>query len=217
MKSWLWRVWAWLGEVPTFWGFLAVLMICFALPLGLVANADDGIRYAGLLLQLVGVGVVAYTLRGRGKLFGRLPVIAYARQWIRRAPGLRPRHQTLETSVVSSTVTFGSAGLTVWRTLQPDQTLDAQIAAIRENLETLRGQFDSLAQRQGVQIAEVQQAIASERAERSQQVQAARRTLEGVAAESLYLEAAGLVALVVGIIAATIPVEIAALAKQFLA
>lgn len=217
MKSWLGRVWAWLGEVPTFWGFLTLLMACFGLPLGLGFTTEDGIRYAGMLLQLVGVGVVAYTLRGRGKLFGRLPVMRYAIQWIRRAPVPRPRHQVLEVTGVASTNAFGSAELTVWRGPLLDQPLDAQLAAIRENLETLRGQFDSLAQRQGVQIAEVRQAIASERAERSQQVQAARRTLEGVAAESLYLEAAGLVALVIGIIAATIPVELAALLTRSMA
>lgn len=217
MKSWLWRVWKWLGEVPTFWGSLAVLMVCFALPLGLVVKAEDGIRYAGLLLQLVGVGVVAYTLRGRGKLFGRLPVLRHAVQWIRRAPRLRPRNQVLEVSGVACTTAFGNADATIWRGPRLDQSLDAQLDAIRENFETLRGQFDALTQRQSAQHAEVSQAIASERAERSRQVQEARRTLEGMAAESLYLEAAGLVALVIGIVAATIPIELADLLSRFLA
>lgn len=211
MKSWLWRVWKWLGEVPTFWGSLVVLMVCFALPLGLVVKAEDGIRYAGLLLQLVGVGVVAYTLRGRGKLFGRLPVLRHAVQWIRRAPRLRPRHQVLEVSGVACATAFGNADATIWRGPRLDQSLEAQLDAIRENLETLRGRCDSLSQRQSEQNAQLREAIASERVERSKQVDAARRTLEGVAAESLYLEAAGLVALVIGIIAATIPAELAAL------
>lgn len=217
MKSWFWRVWQWIGEVPTFWGFLAVITVCFGLPLGLVVNTEDGIRYAGLLLQLVGVGVVAYTLRGRGRLFGRLPVLAYASQWMRRAPSLRPRHQVLEAKGTASVTAFGSAETTVWRGPRRDQTLDVQLDAIRENLETLRSMLDSLSRRQSEQNAKVQEAIAAEREERAQQVQAARRTLEGVAAESLYLEVGGLATLVIGIVAATIPAEVADLVKRLLA
>lgn len=217
LKSWFWRVWQWLGEVPTFWGFLAVLTVCFGLPLGLAVKTEDGIRYAGLLLQLVGVGVVAYTLRERGRLFGRLPVLAYASQWMHRAPSLRPRHQVLEATGAASVTVFGSAEATVWRGPRRDQTLDVQLEAIRENLETLRGMFDSLTQRQSEQNAQLQEAIAAEREARAQQVQAARRTLEGVAAESLYLEVAGLAALVIGIVVATIPAEIADLVERLLA
>jgi hypothetical protein len=209
--TWLRRVWHWLAEIPTFWTFLAVLAAAICLPLLFVASADDAMRYAGLLLQLVGVGVVAYTLRGRGKLFGRVPVITFARDWIRRAPRFRARNITLEASGTAMASASAAADATVWRGPRLDQPIEAQLEAIRENLATLRGHVETQDSRTSARVAELRNAIDAERTQRSAQIQETKRTLEGVAADSLYLEVAGLVWLVSGIVLATIPAEIAAL------
>ena len=210
LTSWLRRVWRWLAEIPTFWAFLSVLAVTVYLPL-LVASTDDATRYAGLLLQLVGVGVVAYTLRGRGRLFGRAPVISFACEWIRRAPTFRPQNIILEASGTAIASASATADATVWRGPRLDLTIEAQLEAIRENLATLRGQVEAQDSRTTAGVADLRSAIDTERAQRSAQIHEARQTLEVLAVDSLYLEVAGLAWLVSGIVLATIPAEIASL------
>jgi len=217
LVSWLGRVWRWLSEIPTFWAFLSVLALATCLPLLLAANRDDALRYAGLVLQLVGVGVVAFTLRGRGKIFGRIPVIVFAREWIRRAPSFHPRSVTLEATGIASATAFGTANVTVWQGPRLDQSIEAQLEAIRENLTTLREQLDVHDLRTNSLVAELHIAINAERAERTTEILETKQKLEGMAADSLYLEVAGLSWLVSGIVLATIPAEIAALFRWAIA
>jgi|GEM_PF-1846752 len=215
--SWLRRIWRWLGEIPTFWAFLVVLTLATWLPLLLVTGWDDALRYGGLVLQLVGVGVVAFTLRGRGRLFGRTPVIVFAREWIRRAPSFRPRTITLEATGIASASAFGTADATVWRGPRLEQSVEAQLEAIRANLDTLREQLDAHGSRTNSLVAELRTAIDAERAQRTTEISETKRKLEGLAADSLYLEVAGLGWLVSGIVLATVPAEIAALFRWAIA
>lgn len=205
------RVYNWLAEVPTFWAFLAVLAVAVCLPLLLVTPVADAVRYAGLLLQLLGVGVVAYTLRGRGKPFDHAPVLTFARSWIRRAPSFRPRHITLEVTGTAMGSASASADATLWRGHRLDQPVEAQLDAIRENLATLRDDLQAQGSCTNARVAELRNAIDAERAQRSAEIQETKRTLKEIAADSLYLEVAGIGWLVAGIFLATIPAEIAAL------
>lgn len=209
LNSWVRRVWYWVGEIPTFWTFVAVLGVVIAGCLVCTKMAEDGLRYAGLLLQLLGVGVVAYTLRGRGKLFGKTPVLTFAVAWLRRVPKFRQRHTILEASGSAQANSSSSAEATVWRGPELGQSLEVQLDAIRENISTLRDQLERAEYRSSHKIAELHNAIESERAQRSSQLQEAKRTLETLATDSLYLEVAGLAWLVVGIVLATVPQELA--------
>ena len=208
LTAWLRRVRVWLAEVPTFWSFLMVLLVFIVVPLVVSRAAEDGLRYAGLLLQLVGVSVVAYTLRGRGKVFNHKPVLEFAMDWLRRAPPFRPRSHVVEASATDSLNASATADATVWRGPRLDQPLEAQLEAIRENLASVRVQLESLTVRTGQQVSELRNALDTERSQRAVQLQEARRTLEQVAAESLYVEVAGLCWLVAGIIFATVPQEL---------
>ena len=209
LNSWVRQVWYWMAEIPTFWTCVAVLGVVTAGCLSSTKVPDDGLRYAGLLLQLLGVGVVAYTLRGRGKLFGKEPVLTFAVGWLRRAPRFRPRHIILEASGSSQANASASAEATVWRGPRLEQSLEAQLDAIRENMATLRQQLERAEYRSSQKVAELYNAIESERAQRSSQLQETKKTLEILATDSLYLEVAGLAWLVVGIVLATVPQELA--------
>jgi uncharacterized protein YjeT (DUF2065 family) len=210
LTAWLRRIWLWLAEVPTFWSFLLVLFVLVALPVAVASTAEDALRYAGLLLQLVGVSVVAYTLRGRGKVFNHKPVFEFALDWLKRAPPLRPHTRVIEASAIASANAFATADATVWRGPRLDQSIEVQLEVIRENLVTVREQVANLSMQTGRQVAELRTALESERSERAIQLQETRRTLQQVAAESLYLEVAGLCWLVAGIILATVPKELVA-------
>ncbi|WP_128003607.1 hypothetical protein [Piscinibacter defluvii] len=214
LRSWLTRVWHWLTEIPTFWTFVAVLVLLLLVPPKIAATVEDGLRYGGLLLQLLGVSVVAYTLRGRGKSFGRTPVLQFAIAWLKRAPSLRPRSITIEVQGAEIAIASDGADATVWRGPRLDQSFEAQLDAIRENLSSLRDQLSSFDTRVGASIRELRLEIETERNHRGAQLQDTRRLLEGIAADTLYLEVAGLGWLVTGIIVATIPVEIASVLSR---
>lgn len=190
---------------------MVVLGLTIGLPLLLGASVEDTMRYAGLSLQLFGVSVVAYTLRSRGKLFDRVSVIAFAYEWIRRAPSFSTRNITLEASGTAIVSASGTADAIVWRGPRLDQPIEDQLEAIRENLATLRGQVDAQEFRTSARLADLSNAIDAERNQRSVQVQESKRKLEEFAADSLYLEVAGLAWLVSGIVLATIPSEAATL------
>ena len=208
MKNWLYRLWHWLSEIPTFWTFSAVLVIGTAIPVLTIAARDDALRIAGLLLQLLGIAVVAYTLRGRGKLFGRAPVLQFAQDWISRGPRFRPKTITLQASAVASASASASAEATVWRGPRLDQPIEAQLEAVRENIATVRDQLARLETRTSSRLNQISEAIETERSQRSAQLRESREKIEELATGSLYLEVAGLAWLVSGVVLATVPLEL---------
>ena len=214
LKSWLRRLWHWVAEIPTFWAFVTVLGAVVVDSIVATKDAEDALRYAGLILQLLGVGVVAHTLRGRGKLFGREPVLTFAKSWLRRVPRLCPKHIVLEASASAQATSSATLDASVWRGPRQDQPVEAQLEAMRENISTLRLQVERLENRSSQKMAELYNAIELERTQRSSQVQEAKRTMETLATESLYLEVAGLAWLVTGIVLATIPQELAKLVAR---
>ena len=208
MNTWLHRLWTWLSEVPTFWTFATVLVGAVSLPVLVLPATEDALRIAGLLLQLLGIAVVAYTLRGRGKLFGRLPVLTFARDWFARIPRFRPKTIVLEASACASASASASADATVWRGPRIDQPIEAQLDAIRENLATVRDQLTKLESRTSGRLAQITDAIEAERSQRTVQLRENREKIEELATSSLYLEVAGIAWLVSGVVLATIPAEL---------
>lgn len=210
IANWIARTLQWLCEVPTFWLFLLVLFSLVSLPVAVVETTEDAFRYAGLLLQMVGLGVVGYTLRDRGKAFKNKSVLKFAADWFSRFPSLHARERAAEISVVASSSTSMTGNVTVWRAQRLDQPIEAQIKDLYENLVRLRDEMGNISARTFQQMSELQNAIELERVERADQIQQTKRTLRKVAAESLYLEVAGFWWLVTGIILATIPRELVA-------
>ena len=208
MTNWIYRIWRWLSEVPTFWAFAAVLLGAVAIPVLTMNARDDAFRIAGLLLQLVGISVVAYTLRGRGKLFGRLPVLKFALEWFSRAPRFRTNTINLEASACASASASANADATVWRGPRLDQPIEAQLEAMRENIATVRDQLMKLETRTSSRLTQITNAIEAERSQRSEQLRESREKIEELATGSLYFEVAGLAWLVSGVVLATIPLEL---------
>lgn len=215
LRSRLRRLWHWLAEVPTFWVFLLVLLSSVAVPQMLPVERHDAVRYAGLLLQLLGIGVVAWTLRGRGQVFNHKAVTRYALEWLRRAPIRGPARGRVELQGTGGMRISGSASVEVWRGPRLDQPVEAQLEAIRQNLEMVRGKVDSLMAQTDRRLADMNNGLDEERRERVAHIREVTRALERVAADSLYVEVAGLWWLVIGIVLATAPGEVVEAASWF--
>lgn len=206
--SWLRQLWHWLVEIHIFWIVVITLALAICTPIYLFGPVADALRYAGLILQLLGVAVVAHTFRGRRKLFDRPSFFSLARNWILRAPRFRPRQITLEADCALNVTTFVKAEATVWHRSSSDQPVAEQLAAIQNNLEVLRFQLDQYGSRTNASIIDLRNNIEAEHALHFAELNKTSQTLKELGAESLNLEVAGITWLIFGIVLATISAEL---------
>jgi uncharacterized protein YjeT (DUF2065 family) len=201
----------WLGSFHRIWLALAVPCGALALSALIPAKPDDQLRYCGLALQLLGVGTVIALLRDKSATFGRLGFLAYFRERFAARPRFRPPTTTISVSGVSSSSAVGNAHGFAWHGPAPAASPDERITMLEHNVETLRKNLDWHSQQYRQADAQLQTELSAERQSRQASVAAVEQRLERFGASGLHIEAAGLFWLVLGIILATIPSEIAKL------
>jgi hypothetical protein len=205
--AWLLRVFAWLAEVRTFWLIVVVFLIAIFLP-QFVGKAEDVLRWSGLVLQLLGIGVVAYTLRARSKLFDRGSVVSLATAWLKRAPRFRPPSITL-TGIGTAYATSEACGVGgVVTDPQLDKPIEAQLEVIRKQVDAIEQQFAAFTSQTNNLGGQLQAQLDAEQSERSRQHAKMKKTIGSLATDSLHLEVAGVLWLAVGMVLSTIPREI---------
>jgi hypothetical protein len=136
-KVWLWLIafYKWLAEMFVAW--LALLVVAVALLFSLRSGTTEPqVRITGMVLQWFGIVTVAHGLHQTRKLFGRPNITAVCWEWISRFPRWH-RGIILEATAASP----GLAGLTAraigWSKIDPCASAEAQINALRQNVERL--------------------------------------------------------------------------------
>jgi hypothetical protein len=198
----------WIGSFRRIW--LAIAVPCGVLALLYLYPLDwgDRFRYCGLVLQLLGVGTVIYLLRDKSATFGRLGFLAYFRERFAALPKFRPTIKTISASGVSSTSASGFAHGFVWHNLISSASPEERITILEKNVETLRTNLDLHAQKYRLVDQRLQTELSAERQSRIASVASVEQRLERFGASGIHIEAAGLFWLVLGIILATVPVEL---------
>lgn len=202
IAQWLaqpWRAWA------TFCVVLIVAGVSFLLP----GTIEDRIRYSGLLFQLLGIGTVVALLRDKRRTFKRKGLLEQFRQWFSALPHFRLKSYTISLSTITSSSAVGSATLSVWRRAAVSASLEERLTAIEANVETLKQDLESASRRLQVSSDRLATEINEERRARESTDAAIRELVEKFAVEGLHVEAAGLFWLILGIVFATIPGELA--------
>ena len=201
----------WVSSFRRIWVALGVVAVAAALSALIPAKPEDQIRYCGLLLQLLGVGTVVALLADKTTTFGRLGPLAYLRERISARPRFRPQSQTIALSGVAASTAIGSAHLSVWRNPAAGASVEDRLAAMEGNVEGLKQDLQWNAQQNRQVSDQLRTQMDTERATRQSSVTAVEQRLERFGAGGLHIEAAGLLWLVVGIVLATVPLEIAKL------
>lgn len=172
-------------------------------------SESETIRYAGTMLQFLGLTTVAIGLSETRRLFGRpsLPhkILFFFRQV---ASGFAtPKPMTLQVHDLTCTPTIENVQLV--RAASPEDSLEERVSILEENLNRLREELTVKKQefQQGIQTVKVQ--IEREAQERRTENQQVTQKIEEVAVGGLHLETVGLLWLVLGVIATSIPGEIA--------
>jgi hypothetical protein len=193
------------------WGTAAVILLVAATCALLPGKPDDQIRYCGLILQLLGVGTVVALLQDKTRTMGKLGLLAHLQgKWATR-PSFRPKTQIISVGGIASSTSFGSAHASVWRRASESDSDQDRIAILEANTESLRDnivwhakQTEQTSQRLSTELDE-------ERKARGQSVSAVESKLDKLGAGGLHIEAAGLFWLLLGLVLATIPTEVATL------
>jgi len=101
----------------------------------------------------------------------------------------------------------------VWRGAPPDASVEARLAALEANLATLRIEQAETAKESQEATRKTNEAVDAERRVRESAVTALRAQLEGLGARGLNVEMMGVFWLILGVVLATVPGEIAAVLK----
>ena len=212
---WLCAIARWIWDARRGWGSIALVIAIVSAAVLVAKTLDDGIRYAGMILQILGVVTVAIGLRDKRQTFDRPGLIQIFRAWIGRFPRYAPKPHVISGQGIASGSVVGSAYGFGWHGVPENATLDERFATLEKNLDTVkRLALDAQKQAQE-ESAKVASRLEEERRERETADRAFSTKLENFGVGNLNLEAAGVFWLLIGIVLGTAPSEMAAIARWF--
>lgn len=207
LTLWLRALWFWLTEPRHFWlaTFVVALALIFTLRRGVT---EPEIRISGLLLQILGIGTVAWGIRETRALFGRPTLVAEFRAWLRRFPVYGGR-------VVSASVNITMPGLSLHArgsssaSAGPDASIEARIEALEKNVKLINERIDHTQNEMDQKFRSHADLLKQEEQTRGREDQAIREKLEATETGGLHISAMGVLWLFVGVTLSTAAPEIA--------
>ena len=211
LQLWLAANARWLASASRVWLALSVVAIIVLVSFLLPGKNEDSIRYSGLVLQLLGVATVVAVLRDKRRVFDRPSLLSHVKSWIAARPHFRQKPLVIAVTGVASGFAVGSASASSWRGCAANSPMDERVAVLESNVESLRNELSIERKRIGEEATKIATAIGEERSAREGADTAIRARVEAFGAGGLHIEATGLFWLILGIVLATIPAEIALL------
>ncbi|WP_271573087.1 hypothetical protein [Bradyrhizobium sp. CCBAU 11361] len=202
----------------TVWLFSARPLVAIVAAIAVVVLAsilatschERQIRFSGMVLQLVGVGLVAVGLRDTRKAFEDQPTIwGWVTLFLSRRPSWRPTNQVIQAEGISASVSFGSARIRQSPAL--DSSIEQRLTMLERQYSALFDEVGILAGKLQTKLDEVEGTLSVERNERRQADLQAREQLRKAVAEGIPLASVGVIAFLVGITTGTASPEIASL------
>lgn len=193
----------WIALVPA----LAPIVLFLAIPSLRGTGGVDLLRYAGMVLQLMGIGTVAYGLRQIRRQFQCPSLFASVIEWLNIRPKLLPR----------SAIHGAGAAFTASSTLEahgrvkagPNSSIEHRVEVLEQELDDLHRQVSGMS----TTIRGCQAALQDERTSRENtDIQLGKRLEESMVG-GLHLEFTGVLWLFVGVILGTVPDHIAVVAN----
>jgi hypothetical protein len=190
---------------------LAIAGILIATLVGVMMSASglDRVRWAGMVLQLLGVGTVAWGVRHVRRLFGRPSVIEKTAAWFRRllAAFIPPKPSTVQATAEGVATATGRVSAVV--IAGPNASLERRVEVLGRNLDRLRDEMVETEKLTRQEIDLVRENLAKEQQIRGIESQRIGRQLEEMAVGALRLDVLGVLWLMLGVVGTSIPEEIA--------
>lgn len=197
---------AWLWQPSYVW---LTLLGGAVVPLAVLIWWPDAtvIRYAGLGLQLLGIGTVWWGIRETRKLFEHPGFWAQAGAWLRRRPPYSKR--VYGEGVGATAVMTGGARGQVWSNAKLDASVEDRLGVLEKNLERVREGLEQMRSTIDSKSNELDAAITKEKLAREGADREFQETLRAAKTGGLHITAMGAWWLLVGVTMGTIPNDIA--------
>lgn len=203
MRSRLDVLMRWLSASRFFWLWLSVVLIAWYAPLPFTSDLEIRMRYAGLILQLAGIGAVGYGIKRTRDRFRKSPWEQSGLTWLKDRPAVfRSRRMSNGNGAPQATLSEasgeGSSKLVRSKGASPRvATLAAELLAVNERIVQTQRQVDD----------ETRTRDSEDKWERAARVEGDARLwkmLEEFSVGGLDLSAVGLWWLVAGVILTTV-------------
>jgi len=207
IQLWLKSIFQWLVE----WKYFCLGLLVVAVPVffGLRYGADEAtIRITGMVLQLLGIGTVAWGIHTTRKEFGHPSIFAVWHQRLSRFPSFGKR-------VVTGTAHITLPGMTGTGrshpsvSAGPEATIEARVQALEENLQIVHDRVRQTQNEMDQGFRKYSEALKQEEQVRDKEDQNIRAKLEATETGGLHISAMGAFWLFVGVTMSTVPVELA--------
>jgi outer membrane murein-binding lipoprotein Lpp len=208
LYRWLRALLSWLCEARLFW-LAAGVVIAAMLYVARKGFTEPEIRITGLVLQILGIGTVAWGIRETRMLFGRPDIFRLSRDWMRRFPvyGGRVVTGSVNITVPGATARAHSGGVSV--SVGPNVTVQARVEALEKKVHYLNERIDQTQAKMDQKARAQRQALEQEQQTRTREDHELRAMLEVTETGGLHISLMGALWLFVGITMSTAAPELA--------
>lgn len=207
--GWLVVNWRWLKEGRAV--FLCALVLVLAAAYILCANLPLGgetrVRFAGMVLQIAGIGTVVCGLDQTRKLFGLPGIFRGTTHWLKSWPWRGPPRRTASINVPLEAMSASVNGQFV--VVKAERTIEQRVELLEAELIEVRRDASELRASVTKQRSELEGLIGREAAERDKAISMVSELLSRAQTGGINLSLVGLVWLATGVIMTSIPAELA--------
>jgi len=197
------------------WYTLLGLIAAWWAPLWLFTiNPEVHMRWTGMLLQIGGVGTVAWGLSKTRELFDRPGIWQSIIRWVAAIPDQVRAPRTITVSASGAMKIQRSASLQVHNSLG-DKSLEEKVNWLLDRVEKLEGRISDLRREGREQEKKLESLIDEEASQRESADANINRQIEEVAIGGLHLEFMGIVWLVLGIVLSSFPAVLGGVLSPF--
>ncbi|WP_319522362.1 hypothetical protein [uncultured Desulfosarcina sp.] len=207
---WIKNIFYWFTKPYLFWITIVVLAASVVQVL-YISNSEASFRITGLVLQILGIGTVAYGIHDTRKMFGHPSFLSLTKDWLKRFPKFGG-HVRMFASNIQATSMVGNVRGYVWMNAKDDSN-EERIKAIEINLESVNKRLCESQNQIGQCEREIEQGIKKEQDVRTKADRDILDKIEAIETGGLHISAMGVVWLFVGVIMSSIPAELSKLIK----
>jgi hypothetical protein len=204
------RVWLWLLETDL--AYLASSVVLIACVVALAFRSEPAFRYAGLVLQLMGLATVVGGVWDTRRLFGQPTLSERFRRWRGRRPKFR-QSAAVGAGLAGVAAAVFSAEAELWAAMPDDAPVGQQLRALKANLLVLSERVNKQRDKLSKAILEGADKLQEEMAARMRRDTELETLIRSAQTGGLDVSFVGLVWLAFGLVLTTSSLEVEKLAK----
>ena len=170
---------------------------------------ETKVRWAGMILQYFGLGVVMSGILGRGKLFQLPNPLRLLRSWFRELPRWKSEGKTIALTAHAKASAKASVDMTVIRATRPAAEVEERLAAAEAAMIEMRNQIEGVRVKHEEDHSRLAEKIDKQRKEASEEIGEVRERMQRALAADINLEWAGILLLAVGLFLGSTSPEVA--------